>query len=37
LEQLEVTVRKALNPKEAYNMVPGRDPENTPAPQLSRL
>ena len=28
LEQLEVTVRKALNPKEAYNMVPGRDPEN---------
>jgi hypothetical protein len=28
LEQLEVTIRKALNPKEAYNMVPGRDPEN---------
>src|SRR5713226_1257774 len=28
LEQLEDTVRKALNPKEAYNMVPGRDPEN---------
>jgi hypothetical protein len=28
LEQLELTVRKALNPKEAYNMVPGRDPEN---------
>jgi hypothetical protein len=28
LEQLEGRVRKALNPKEAYNMVPGRDPEN---------
>jgi hypothetical protein len=28
LEQLEDRVRKALNPKEAYNMVPGRDPEN---------
>ena len=28
LEQLELIVRKALNPKEAYNMVPGRDPEN---------
>ena len=28
LEQLEATVRKALNPKEAYNMVPGKDPEN---------
>ena len=28
LEQLEGSVRKALNPKEAYNMVPGRDPEN---------
>ncbi len=28
LEQLEASVRKALNPKEAYNMVPGRDPEN---------
>src|SRR5258705_4401973 len=27
LEQLEATVRKALNPKEAYNMVPGKDPE----------
>jgi hypothetical protein len=27
-EQLEGSVRKALNPKEAYNMVPGRDPEN---------
>src|SRR2546425_5409746 len=28
LEQLEASVRKALNPKEAYNMVPGKDPEN---------
>jgi hypothetical protein len=28
LEQLEGSVRKALNPKEAYNMVPSRDPEN---------
>jgi hypothetical protein len=28
LEQLEGTIRKALNPKEAYRMVPGRDPEN---------
>ena len=28
LVQLEGSVRKALNPKEAYNMVPGRDPEN---------
>src|SRR6266852_5628260 len=27
-EQLEGGVRKALNLKEAYNMVPGRDPEN---------
>src|ERR1019366_3970573 len=32
LEQLEGSVRKALNPKEAYNMVPGRDPENVYAP-----
>jgi hypothetical protein len=28
LEQLEASIRKALNSKEAYNMVPGRDPEN---------
>jgi len=28
LGQLEGSVRKSLNPKEAYNMVPGRDPEN---------
>src|ERR1022692_3687984 len=28
LNKLEGSVRKALNPKEAYNMVPGRDPEN---------
>ena len=28
LVQLEGSVRKALHPKEAYNMVPGRDPEN---------
>ena len=28
LEQMERSVRKALKPKDAYNMVPGRDPEN---------
>lgn len=28
LEQLERGVRNALKPNEAYNMVPGRDPEN---------
>ena len=28
LERLESNIRKKLNPKEAYNMVPGRDPEN---------
>jgi hypothetical protein len=28
LAHLEEEVRKALNPKEAYSMVPGRDPEN---------
>jgi hypothetical protein len=28
LEQLEGSIRKALSPKEAYAMVPGRDPEN---------
>ena len=28
LTQLKESVRTALNPKEAYNMVPGRDPEN---------
>jgi hypothetical protein len=28
LEPLERTLRKKLNPKEAYNMVPGRDLEN---------
>ncbi|MCG3768151.1 MAG: hypothetical protein JW394_0254 [Nitrospira sp.] len=28
LEQMERSVRKALKPKEAYNMVPSRDPEN---------
>jgi hypothetical protein len=28
LEHLEASIRQALNPKEAYNMVPGRDPEN---------
>jgi hypothetical protein len=28
LEQLELTLRKKLNPNEAYNMVPGRDPES---------
>lgn len=28
LSQLEVTVRHSLLPAEAYNMVPGRDPQN---------
>ena len=28
LAQLQAHVRTALNPREAYNMVPGRDPEN---------
>jgi hypothetical protein len=28
LEQMESRIRKKLNPNEAYNMVPGRDPEN---------
>jgi len=28
LSQLEVTVRQSLLPAEAYNMVPGRDPQN---------
>ena len=28
LERLESSIRKKLNPKEAYNMVSGRDPEN---------
>jgi hypothetical protein len=32
LEHLESSIRKKLNPKEAYNMVPGRDPEIAQAP-----
>ncbi len=28
LEHLEASIRLSLNPKEAYNMVPGRSPEN---------
>jgi hypothetical protein len=28
LQQLKGSVRKALNPKQAYNMVAGRDPDN---------
>ena len=28
LSQLERTIRTNLNPAEAYNMVPGRDPQN---------
>ena len=28
LAQLETTVRQSLSPAEAYNMVPGRDPQN---------
>jgi hypothetical protein len=32
LEQLEGGIRKTLNPKEAYNLVPGRDPDKVQAP-----
>jgi hypothetical protein len=28
LARLEVSIRQKLNPAEAYNMVPGRDPQN---------
>jgi hypothetical protein len=28
LESLEASIRKKLDPREAYNMVPGKDPEN---------
>ena len=28
LEHLEASIRPSLNPKEAYSMVPGRDPES---------
>jgi hypothetical protein len=28
LAQLELTIRMNLNPAQAYNMVPGRDPQN---------
>ena len=28
LSQLELTIRSNLDPAEAYNMVPGRDPQN---------
>ena len=28
LSQLELTIRSNLNPAEAYNMVPWRDPQN---------
>ena len=28
LSRLELTIRSTLNPAEAYNMVPGRDPQN---------
>ena len=28
LSQLELTIRSNLSPTEAYNMVPGRDPQN---------
>ena len=28
LAQLELTIRRNLNPVEAYNMVPGRNPQN---------
>jgi hypothetical protein len=28
LPQLELSIRTKLNPAEAYNMVPGRDPQN---------
>lgn len=33
LPALELSVRKTLNPLEAYNMVPGRDPHNGQAPR----
>jgi hypothetical protein len=28
LAQLETTIRNGLDPAEAYNMLPGRDPQN---------
>ena len=28
LTRLEITVRKSLDPAEAYSMIPGRDPQN---------
>jgi hypothetical protein len=28
LAQIEITIRRGLDPAEAYNMVPGRDPQN---------
>jgi hypothetical protein len=28
LLKLEPVIRKSLNPREAYNMIPGRDPQN---------
>jgi hypothetical protein len=28
LTTLELSIRKSLNPREAYNMVPGRNPQN---------
>ena len=28
LSRLELSIRTKLNPAEAYNMVPGRDPQN---------
>ena len=28
LANLETSIRRMLNPREAYNMVPGRDPQN---------
>ncbi len=28
LPTLELSIRKSLNPREAYNMVPGRNPQN---------
>jgi hypothetical protein len=30
LEDLEASIRKTLNPREAYNQVPGRDPRQRP-------
>ena len=35
LSRLEVTIRSKLNPAEAYNMVPGRDPKTVKHPRIT--